>query len=75
MLILPLAADEHLAIDRGLEGLTELKSRRLCWHDDDVDTEPMSLHEFEKFLFSRLCKVIKFPFGDDAYQACLNWHR
>ena len=74
-LILPLYYSEHAMIDLGLGGLKELKNARDCWRGDGDLTEPMSLHEFEKYLFSQLCEVIKFPFGDDVYQACMRWHR
>ena len=74
-LILPLYYSEHTQIDQGLSGLRELKNARDCWRGDGDLTEPMSLHEFEKYLFSQLCQVIKFPFGEVVYRACLDWHR
>ena len=77
MLILPLTYDEHHLVDEGRSGLHEIKNRWYSYNEDrDYETiEEMSLHEFEKYLFERVCDGLWFPFGDAAYAACLDWHR
>ena len=77
MLILPLSGEEHRLIDRGQSGLYELKDRFYVVHGSErmSEIEVMTLHEFERYLFSRLCEVVTFPFGDEAYELCIRWHR
>ena len=74
--VLPLAPDEHRLIDTGRDGLELLKFDYAALHPDTpVNVEPMSLHEFEKWLFARMCLKVKFPFSDDCYWAIQRWHR
>jgi len=77
--ILPLAPDEHKKIDTGRTGLYEIKDQFLAYQDVSPVKEKlildMTLHEFEKFLFARLCRTVKFPFGAAVYDAIQAWHR
>ena len=78
-LIIPLTTAEHKLIDRGESGLFELKDIYLALNQPDETEieiiEAMKLHPFEKYLFSRVCEVVQFPFGNEVYESCLNWHR
>ena len=73
--ILPLLPDEHILI--GGYGPIEIKDRYYAYQgDDDIEMiEPMSVHEFEKFLFDRQCRKTKPPFSVDMYGAIQRWRR
>jgi len=69
--VLALTVDQHRLIDAGQYGLEVLKGQ--YWQPADV--AEMTLHEFEKFLFKRMCRKFKLPFEADVYQAIMDWHR
>ncbi len=75
--ILPLCATEHHLVDEGRSGLIEIKDVWWAYQgpgDFDLVME-LSLHEFEKYLFGKLCLKVPFPFGDENYQAIMEWQR
>ena len=68
-------ADVHALIHKN--ATYDLKNQWLNYNYEKGrnDIESMTLHEFEKFLFAEVCKVVKFPFGADVYDAIMDWHR
>lgn len=76
LLILPLTPAEHILIDYGQFGLKELKDSYNDNHGgNNKEIGPMSFREFQIYLFSRVCQVTKFPFSEQTYQTCLDYHR
>lgn len=75
--ILPLSASEHRLVDEGRSGLMELKEYYWGYHGSwDFDKVMLlTLHEFEKYLFAKLCTKLPFPFDDDIFEAIMDWHR
>ena len=73
--ILALTPEEHACIDQGTKGLRELKARFAIWHPN-VEAclfQALSLHGFEKFLFSNI--DLEYPFGKDVFEAIHSWQR
>jgi hypothetical protein len=74
--VLPLNPFNHSYIDQGRFGLDMLKTEAGERYNADDRVKDMSLHEFEKFLFGRVLRMIpERPFGDDVIQAISGWHR
>lgn len=74
--MLPLNPFNHSYIDQGRFGLDMLKTEAGERYNADERVKDMSLHEFEKFLFGRVLRMIpERPFGDDVIQAIKEWHR
>ena len=75
--ILPLDREEHSWIDWGQEGLKKLKDAYIDNHGPRYfyEIEHMTLMEFQKFLFGRVCEKMEPQFSDDIFYAIQEWHR
>ena len=77
LLILPLSVQQHQWIDEGSLGLEELKTHyelaNLALFDPEI--EPMSLHEFEMFLWSQVVNRVPLSGWDVELTAARNWTR
>ena len=67
---------QHTLIDKGSGGLRQLKDEYLFHHPGEEDqVNPLSLHEFEKYLFAKSLNRMKAPFGCDVFAAIMEYHR
>ena len=76
--ILPLDREEHSWIDWGKSGLKKLKDQYISYHGEQhvFEIEDMTLLEFQKFLFARLCDHHNLPqIGDCYYDAIQEYHK
>lgn len=73
--ILALTPDEHRWIDQGNAGLDRLKDNYRLWNMIPGELEDFTLHEFEKFLFKRMCRKFNLPFEADIYHAIMEYKR
>tara|TARA_R110000822_G_scaffold77084_5_gene185123 strand:+ start:1248 stop:1631 length:384 start_codon:yes stop_codon:yes gene_type:complete len=74
--ILPLNPFNHSYIDQGRFGLDMLKTEAGQRYGEDDKVKDMPLHEFEKYLFGKVLRMIPDrPFGDDVITAISEWHR
>lgn len=73
--VLPLRHDVHVLVTK--QDPWNVKALWLSYNfeRDAEQIESMTLHEFEKYLFAEVCKRVSFPFGDDVYEAIMDWHR
>ena len=74
--ILPLHPINHSYIDQGIKGLNSLKSDAISRYDEETLVDPMSLHDFEKYLFGKVLRKLQDrPFGQDVINAISEWSR
>lgn len=75
--ILPLEHNSHLWVDWGAEGLRLMKEKFIHGHgDSQADViDDLTLMEFQKFLFAKVCEFVPPPFDDDVLEAIQGWHR
>ena len=75
--ILPLTATEHHLCDTGRSGNHEIKEAWFAYNGNHNFDHIMMLErmEMQKFLFEALCKKIPFPFGQEYYDAIMDYHR
>ena len=67
---------QHALVDKGEAGLRDLKNDYLFYHPGEEDqVDPLSLHEFEKYLFAKSLNRISPPFDCQVYAAIMEYHR
>ena len=73
--VIALSPEEHHLIDHGEAGLRELKGRYQLWHQsvEEDRYKDLSLHAFEKFLFSNI--DLPYPFDQNVFEAIYSWQR
>ena len=73
--VLPVSHDIHVLIHKHDPWNVKHQWLNYNFERDHEQIEPMTLHEFEKYLFAVVCNKVRFPFGEDLYLKIMDWHR
>ena len=75
--ILPLTATEHHLVDEGRSGMHEIKELWFSYHGN-TDFDKIMIFdrmEMQKYLFAKQCEKTPFPFGQEYYDAIMDYHK